>query len=213
MAQRIYRIIFFLFIAAGTIRLSAQTPSNDIGVSLVLPKLDTSTVADEDGDATISFDEDLGFGLSVNHFWSERFSTELAVQKYSADLNLDIDTIEADSEFNAGDVDVMSLTAMAQMHFMRAARFSPYVGAGLARVWGEFDPVEFDGEEDGGAIDLDPELTWAAALGANVRLTDRVFLTGEMKYIPWEAIAEGDTSEDSVDLNPITFAAGVKVRF
>jgi hypothetical protein len=33
MAQRIYRIVFLLFIVAGSVRLFAQAPVNDAGVA------------------------------------------------------------------------------------------------------------------------------------------------------------------------------------
>lgn len=210
--QRIYRILFLLFIAAGTIRLSAQ--QTDIGAWLVQPKLEQTTATDEGDEITLDFDETLGFGLSVNHFWTERFSTELALQDYSADMILSVDSPDGDFRADAGEIDLSSLTAIAQLHFMRASRVSPYVGAGLARVWGKFDPIDDPTDPEGNVvIDLESETTWTAAIGANVRINDHIFLTGEMKYIPWEALAEGDPEEDAVDVNPLTFAAGVKVRF
>lgn len=215
MIQRIYRIIFLLFLAAGTIRLSAQAQSSDIGVWIVDSELEQTSLADEDGQVTIDFDEELGFGISFNHFWTDRFSTELAAQTIRGDVNLNIDTIESDLAFHGGDFDATTITAMGQLHFRRATRFAPYVGAGLAYVWGEFDPTDFPDDEPGAGdpLDLEAEITWAAAVGANVRITDSVYFVGEMKYIPWEAIAEDDPARDELDVNPMTFAAGVKVRF
>ena len=214
MIQRIYRILFLLFVVAGSIRLSAQTAS-DAGVWIVGSKLEESSFVDEGDELTIDFDEEAGFGISFNHFWTERFSTEIAAQKFGGDMNLTVDSAANDLTFTAGEFDATSVTAMGQLHFRRAARFSPYVGAGLARVWGEFDPNEDIAEpgDDTDPVDLEAETTWAAAIGANVRLTEQIYFVGEMKYIPWEAFAEGDTDSDAIDVNPITFAAGVKVRF
>jgi outer membrane protein W len=214
LTQRISRIIFVLFLAAGTIRLSAQMKSSDVGISLVDSELASSTITDDGDDVSLDFDEEVGFGLSFNHFWTDRFSTEIAAQKYSAALNLSVDDGGGQFTVNAGKADITSVTAMAQMHFRRATRFAPYIGAGFARIWGDFDPVD-DPETpaENGSFDLEAKTTWTAAVGANMRLTDRVSLVGEIKYIPWEAIASDDPTGDRLNVDPTTFATGVKIRF
>src|SRR5688572_174285 len=115
MIQRIYRILFLLFIAAGSIRLSAQTQSSDVGVWIVGSELEESTIVEDGDEVTFDFEEEVGYGISFNHFWTERFSTEIAMQKFGADLNIDTDTFD----FTAGDIDVTSVTVMGQMHFRR----------------------------------------------------------------------------------------------
>ena len=212
MIQRIYRILFLLFIAAGTIRLSAQTQSTDVGVWIVDSELEESRVVEDGDEITIDFEEEIGYGISINHFWTDRFSTELAMQKFGGDMEIGIDAGGGNLTFTAGELDATSITAMGQLHFRRATRFAPYLGAGLARVWGDFDPVD-EVEPTEESVDLEAETTWAAAAGANVRITDNLYFVGEMKYIPWEAIAEDDETEEHIDVNPFTFAAGVKFRF
>lgn len=214
MIQRIYRILFLLFVVAGSIRLSAQTQSSEAGVWIVGSKLEDSSFIDEGDEISIDFDEEIGFGVSFNYFWTERFSTEIAAQKFGGDMNIGIDAGTTELTFNAGELDATSVTAMGQLHFRRDTRFAPYVGAGLARVWGEFDPIDnIDEPAESEPVDLEAETTWAAAIGANVSITERIYFVVEMKYIPWEAFAESDTDSDAVDVDPITFAAGVKVRF
>ena len=214
MLQRAYRILFLLFVVAGSIRLSAQTQSSDAGIWIVGSELEESSFTDEGDDITIDFEEETGFGISFNHFWTERFSTEIAAQKFGGEMTVGIDSGASVLTFTAGDLDATAVTALAQLHFRRATRFAPYLGAGVARVWGDFDPVpEAEPAEDDETFDLEAKTTWAAAIGANVRITERVYFVGEMKYIPWEAIAENDPDRESIDVNPVTFAAGVKVRF
>ncbi len=209
-----YRIIFLLFIVAGSIHLFAQTPSSDVGVWIVGSELKESTITEGGDDITVDFDEQIGYGISFNHFWTDRFSTEIAAQKYAADMIFSSGFGGAELAFNAGELDVTSITAMGQMHFRRATRFAPYIGAGVARVSGEFDPVDDpDDPANSAPFDLESETTWTAAVGANVRMTDRIFFVGELKYIPWNATATGDTTSDSADLDPVTLAAGVKIRF
>lgn len=210
---RIYRILFFLFVVAGSVRTFAQTTSSsEVGVWIVGSQLSDSAIENdvELGDVTLEFDEGLGYGVSFNHYWTENFSTELSMQKLSADMVLRIESVEVDQTFDVGELDATALTALAQWHFHRAGRFAPYIGGGISRIDGD---VEVNDDPEVAQFDLESELTWSAAVGANIRLTDRVFLAGEVKYTPWSALAEDDEEEESIDLDPITYAAGVKFRF
>jgi hypothetical protein len=134
MTQRIYRILFLLFIAAGSIRLSAQTPSSDFGAWIVGSDLKETTLTEDGDDITVGFDKE--------------------------------------NEFEAFD-----------------------------------DP---DGVE---SFDLQSEIAWTAAAGANVRITENLFLAADLKFIPWSAVAEGDDESDSLDIDPLLLSFGMKVRF
>jgi len=211
MAQRIYRILFFLFIAAGSIRLSAQTASSDIGVWVVASNLKETTLTEDGDDIDIAFDEDNGYGMSFNHFWTDRFSTELAAQTIHGDMSITSHFGGTPFTFDAGQLDALALTAIAQWHFNRAGRFSPYVGAGVARMSGDFEAID---DPDGlDSFDLESEIGLAANVGANIRLTESLFLAADFKYIPWSAVAEGDSSSDSLDIDPSLLSIGMKVRF
>jgi outer membrane protein W len=227
MSQFIYRIIFLLFVVAGAIRLSAQSPSSEVGVWVIDTKLAESTEGDVTGNLSIDFDEQVGYGLSFNHYWTERFSTELSSQKFSADTILDSPALPGRyfcgfGELNqqpgvifvhgvdAGEIEVTAITAMAQLHFNRGGRFAPYVGAGVAHLSGDFELVD---DPDVDSLDLESEITWAASAGLDFRITDRFFLAGEVKYIPWSAIAEDDPDGQSLDVDPLIFGVGVKMRF
>lgn len=214
MIQRIYRILFLMFIVAGSLRLSAQAASSDVGVWLVGSNLAETTLVDEGDEIKVDFDENLGYGVSFNHFWTDAFSTEFAAQKFGADLILHAPVAAGGLTIDAGDVDITSITAMGQWHFRRATRFAPYLAGGIARISGEFDPIDDpDDPANSGPGDLESETTWAAAAGANVRITERIFFVGELKYIPWSAVAKDDPTGESLDIDPMTFSAGVKVRF
>jgi outer membrane protein W len=216
MSERISRIVFLLFIVAGSIRLSAQlAPKSDVGIWTVGAQLTENDLSEDGDDVRVEFEDQGGLGISFNHFWTDTFSTEIAAQKYSSDMNITTDLGGTGSlTFKAGDLDITAVTAMGEWHFRRATRFAPYVGAGIARISGEFDPVDDpDDPEFNGPFDLESKITWTAAVGANIRLTDHIALAGEFKYIPWSAFAEGDTSSDSIDLDPLTLSLGVKARF
>lgn len=200
MSQLVYRIIFLLFVVAGAIRLSAQAPSSEVGLWIV-------------EDISSDFDRDNGYGVSLNHYWTENFSTELSAQKFTADTTLVTEGVIGFCGFGelpeqepvvivfhgSTQIEVTSVTAMGQLHFNRAGRVAPYVGAGVAHLSG--DPG------------LDSEITWAASAGLDLRMTDRLFLTGELKFVPWSAIAEDVGDGERVDLDPLILGVGVKMRF
>ena len=208
MIQRIYRILFVLFIAAGSARVSAQqTPASEVGVWLVVSEFEAVAIQDEDGNVDLDFDSDTGYGISFNRYWTERFSTELSLQKFSAEITAEFEG----NEFDVGELDATAITAMAQWHFNRAGRFSPYLGGGITKLTGDIEPRNVD--EPVESVDLESELSWTAAAGANIRLNDRFSLVGEFKYTPWSAVVEDDPDDESLDIDPLVFAAGVKFRF
>jgi outer membrane protein W len=209
-AFRFVIIAITLFVVAP---LSSFAQSRtDVGVFAVSPSFSESTFVDEGETVKIAFEEKIGYGLSINHFWTDRFSTELALQKLDADLNLSAEGLPV--TINAGKLDAQSVTALGEWHFRRDARFSPYVGAGLARISGDFKLNESLLEPgDAAKVDLESETTWSAAAGANIRLTDRLAIGLELKYIPWSPTEKGGIAEDAIDVNPLTFSTGLRFRF
>jgi outer membrane protein W len=213
-SQRIYRILFFLFIAAGSIRLSAQTPSSDFGAWIVGSELKETTLTEDGEDITVGFDKENGFGFSFNHFWTDNVSTEIAAQTFHGRMKITSDFVAGPLTFEAGNLDAIALSALAQYHFNRAGRFSPYVGAGIARLSGDFEAFEAFEDPDGvQSFDLESEIAWTAAAGANVRITENLFLAADLKFIPWSAVAKGEPDSESLDIDPLLLSIGMKVRF
>ena len=211
MTQRIYRILFLMFIVAGSIRLSAQTPSSDFGAWVVGSDLTETTLTEDGDDLKIGFDKENGFGFSFNHFWTDNVSTEIAAQTFHGRMVITSDFGAGPFTFEAGNLDAIALSALAQYHFNRAGRFSPYVGGGIARLSGDFEAFEDpDGVE---SFDLESEIAWTAAAGANIRITENLFLAADLKFIPWSAVAEGEPDSESLDIDPLLLSFGMKVRF
>jgi outer membrane protein W len=203
MTQRIYRILFLLFAAAGAIRLSAQTPSSDVGLWAVGTHWNDSFLG-----SSINRSGQYGYGVSFNHFWTDRFSTEISAQRFSADATLRRYSIEGDVILHSGAVNSNAFTATALWHFNRAGRFSPYVGAGITHLFTDFNPHN-DSQGNFGYSEI--QVAPSAAAGVNVRLTDRVSLAGEVKTVPGLSFSEGNGGD--LELDPLSFSAGVKFRF
>jgi outer membrane protein W len=212
--QRFYRILFLLFIAAGASRTFAQTsPTNEAGIWISRVEFEDNDVSGFEGErVTFEFDEDTGYGISFNHYWTDRFSTELAYQTMSADISVGLEGFP--DLIDTGTIDARALTAVAQIHFLRATRFSPYIGAGVARVTGDIDPTD-DPElpNEGAPVDLESKLTWVANAGVNIAVTNNIAIAADAKFISWEAMENNDREGVTLDVNPLVISAGVKVRF
>lgn len=202
MTTRIYRLLFLLFVLAFSTRMFAQS---EIGIAINGAELDESRFDEGEEEVTVDFDEGIGFALTYNHFFTPRFSVEAALHTLSADMTIAFDGGGAEE---IGELSAVAITGLALIHFNTPGRFSPYLGGGVAFIGGEFDP-----NEDLRTIDLEGDTTWAVALGANIRTTERVFIVVEAKYIEWGAKPEDQPDTERLDLDPLLLSAGVKFRF
>jgi outer membrane protein W len=204
-------VVLLLIVSSSSLFAQSRT-STDVGVFIVSPSFSDTSLTDDSETVNINFEEKTGYGVSVNHFWTDQFSTELALQKIKADLNLSVDG--APVTVTAGTLNAQSVTALGEWHFRRDARFSPYLGAGLAHITGDFklnDLVLEPGDDP--KVDLESETTWSAAAGANIRLTDRLSIGLELKYIPWNPTEKGGVADDAIDVDPLTLSTGLRLRF
>lgn len=192
--------LFLLPLAA-----SAQ-PMNELGIFISTSQFDDSEISDGVDTLDVEFDEDMGYGLLYNRFWTSGFSTELAYQKLGADLTLSFEDITED----AGSLDLDMLSATAQLHFARGSMLSPYVGGGVAYVSGEVGSID---QAELQSADLENELDFLVNAGLNLGIGQSLSIFLDGKYVMYEARAEGDPTDDAVDINPLIISAGVKWRF
>lgn len=180
--------------------------SNELGIFISTSQFDDSEIEDAGDVFDLEFDEDMGYGVSYNRYWTPAFSTEFAYQKLGADLTISFEDIAA----NAGDLNLDILTATAQFHFAKGAIISPYVGGGAAYISGEAGSIDVDELED---ADLENEFEWLANAGVDFNLGQSFGIFIDGKYILYEARAEGDDEDEAIDINPLVLAAGIKFRF
>lgn len=202
----IKRTVLLFAFALVLFPLTAAAQMNDIGVFISTSQFDDSEIEDAGDVFDVEFDEDMGYGVSFNRFWTNNFSTEFAYQKLGADLTVSFEDIAAD----AGDIDLDILSGAAQFHFAKGSMISPYLGAGVAYISGQAGSIDTEELED---ADLENELEFLANAGLNVNLgrSFGVFLDG--KYIAYEARGEGDSDDDAIAINPLIISGGIKFRF
>ncbi|HYC62179.1 MAG TPA: OmpW family outer membrane protein [Thermoanaerobaculia bacterium] len=209
MARSIYRIVFLLFVVAGSVRLFAQVPATEIGVWIVDSKWTDSTLGPENLDRAGTFDEQPDFGISLNRYWSDYISTELSAQRLNANAVLRFHSVEGEEIVQSGDMDITAISAMLQAHWNRGGALTPYAGAGIAYVTGGFAP---DDDFNDGTIDFESRTALVVAVGGDVRITRHIYFAGELKFTSWNALIEGFPGT-GVEVDPLIFSAGLKTRF
>jgi opacity protein-like surface antigen len=204
-AYVIKRILIVAVLLLFPLVVTAQ-PMNELGVFISTSQFESTEFDDGLGDVELDFEEDMGYGVSYNRFWTQGFSTELAYQKLGADLTISV----ADIAEQAGDLDLDVLSATAQLHFARGSMISPYIGGGVAYVSGQAGSID---EDELGNADLESETDFLVNAGLNLGLGQSFTIFVDGKYIMYEARGEGDTDEDAIDINPLIIAGGIKFRF
>ena len=143
--------------------LIASAQNNELGVFISTSQFEDSEIDDAGDIFDVEFDEDMGYGILYNRYWTNSFSTEFAYQKLGADLTVSFEDIAAD----AGDLNLDVLSATAQIHFARNSMISPYIGGGAAYVSGEAGSIDTDELED---ADLENEIDFLVNAGLNLNL-------------------------------------------
>ena len=130
----------FIALALLLLPLTAAAQMNDLGVFISTSQLEDSEIDDAGDIFDVEFDEDMGYGILYNRFWTNSFSTEFAYQKLGADLTVSFEDIAED----AGELNLDILTATGQFHFAKGSMISPYLGGGAAYISGVAGSISGD---------------------------------------------------------------------
>lgn len=108
-----------------------------------------------------------------------------------------------------------SVVGTVQWHAARRGRLWPYVGVGVAYVMADdlhSDDLDLVGI---GKVKVDSKVTWAAQAGLDIGIGERYAIGVDAKYLAYkpESRGEGDEETQALDLNPLVFSAGFKIRW
>lgn len=96
--------------------------------------------------------------------------------------------------------------------------FQPYVGAGINYTW-FFDTNLSSGAEQKGfsGLDMKNSWGWAAQVGVDYMLTDRIMLNAQVRYIDIETTGTtnygGQKVKVDVDVDPFVYMVGLGYKF
>lgn len=150
-----------------------------------------------------------GFGGSTDVSLGRTFAAEVRIERLQPEVSLQAGGIS----LNAGSLDMTVSSFSLLASFQAGERLEPYLGAGA--VYATFSNIDapvigrfFDDE-----LEVEPEFGASLAAGVRLRLSDRLALTGDIRYFPVEiAIERSESFPLDVDLNPLVFSAGLRVR-
>ncbi|MDY6950396.1 MAG: OmpW family outer membrane protein [Thermodesulfobacteriota bacterium] len=173
----------------------------------VVPDEESTDITQIGGEAEV--DDAFTAELDISYFFTENIAAEMIFGVADHDVEA-VDTAVGDVDL--GDVWLLPPTLTLQYHFMPAAQFRPYVGAGI-------NYTIFFGEDEGDADDIeyDDGFGFALQAGFDWGLNDKWAINVDVKKIWLETDVAVDalntTVETEVDLDPWFIGVGVAYKF
>jgi outer membrane protein W len=167
----------------------------------------------------INFDGKRGYGAAADIFLGSHFSLEVAGTEVKPEATFGP---AAGTNFQGGDVKMLTLTGILQFHFAPGATIDPYIGAGAAYVL--FDDLKDPrniSDVHFSQIDFKDDAGLALNAGVDLGLSRHLGLFVDGKYVPVRSSAtalfagsagSGSTFTD-IKANPVIVSAGVSLRF
>ena len=164
----------------------------------------------------ISFNGKLGYGAGANIFFGDSVSLSLDAVEVRPKTTLRVRPVSTiGSSFSGSGLRMTPLTAILQFHFLPHGVVDPYLGAGAAYVL--FDNVNGRGNLNVSKIDFKDDAGLAISGGIGFRLSPRIALTADGKYVPVKssatAVYTNGTTTSRVKINPVIFSGGLTFRF
>jgi len=146
-----------------------------VGAGVVDPNSDNGDVVSVDSGTSLVF--------NGSYFFTPNIAIEvLAAAPFSHDVDLE------GGGGKVAEVKHLPPTVSVQYHFDTAGKFNPYIGAGLNFTL--FFDEDTSGALTGQDLDLDDSFGLAAQVGADIELTDTMFLNFDARWIDIDSDAE-----------------------
>jgi len=163
-----------------------------VGVGNVDPKSNNGEVASVDSGTALVF--------NGTYFFTPNVGFEvLAASPFSHDIKLAADGTKV------GEVKHLPPTFSLQYHFDTGGAFKPYVGAGLNYTL--FFDEKTEGPLSGLSLKLDDSVGFAAQLGADFDVSDRMFVNFDVRWIDINTDAELEGAPlEEVEIDPLVYS-------
>ena len=138
------------------------------------------------------------------------FTDKIAVEAILGATQHNIDAVGAGGSAKVHSTWVLPPVVSVQYHPLPAARFSPYVGAGVNAM------IYYGGKNyNGFSVDVKNSLGVALQLGADVAIKGPYVANIDIKkvWVTSDASVDGGALKSKVDLNPLVFSIGVGRKF
>lgn len=113
--------------------------------------------------------------------------------------------LEGDTAGLLGTTTFQPISGTLNLHFP-VGNLDLYGGPTVAYVnWGDLEVPS------GPSIEIEPDYSFGISAGADINLTSNIAATGGLRWL--NVAAEGEDSDDAVDVNPLFARIGVAFRF
>ncbi|MFC2950900.1 OmpW family protein [Marinicaulis aureus] len=183
---------------------------------MVAPNEDSGPVLPTFPTATVSVDDAIVPELDFTYFFTDNIGAELILATSPHDVSGE-GALAGLGEI--ADAMVLPPTLTLQYHFMPDAAFRPYVGVGVnwTIFYSEDAKTSLTDAIGPTSVSMDDSFGWAAQVGFDIPISDRVFLNADVKYIDIDTTATLTTgalvNTVDVDIDPFVFGIGVGMRF
>ena len=170
-----------------------------VGVGNVDPKSSNGDVVTVDSGTALVF--------NGTYFFTPNLGFEvLAASPFSHDIKL------ADGGAKVGETKHLPPTFSLNYHFNTVGAFKPYVGAGLNYTL--FFDEDTEGPLAGASLKLDDSVGFAAQLGADFDVSDKMFMNFAIRWIDINTDAELDgAAVEEVEIDPLVYSLTLGWKF
>lgn len=189
-----------MVVSVASVCAAADFQRYSVGMQMMFLNPDT----DELATGAVSASDEMTGGLTLEYFFTPNFSTELVAAVSHVDIKVGGAT--------AGSAWLLPPSLYVKYHPMPQWKISPYVGVGVDWVYA------WDEELSGLGADLDIEdsIGWAAKVGADIKITENLFMNVDVMYLNNETEMNIDAlniSGADLDLKVWSYNVGMKYRF
>lgn len=194
--------------------------AGDIGLGVLINYKATESYNLDD--AKVEFDAAMTDDFTVTYFFTDFLSLEGAIGY--AKLGVDQKTEGVDAiKMSVGDLTQIPISLTARAHY-RTDRFMPYVGVGILYSFNSLDvdatTKELVDNISGLAydMDVDNDFGYHVNAGVEVLVTDSISIPVNVRYLwssaEFKEVLDGKQLDpEDVDMNALSFGAGLKITF
>ncbi|WP_407310127.1 OmpW/AlkL family protein [Pseudomonas sp. nanlin1] len=202
-----------IIVRAGAVTVDPREKSSSVRLDRGAPGTDLG------GKASMGSDTQLG--LNFAYMVTDHLGVELlAATPFEHDVHIS-GTANGVADGKLGSLKHLPPTlSLVYYPLDKQSRFQPYVGAGLNYTW-IYDETVGSNARAAGFDNLHARNSWgwAAQIGADYMLTDRVMINAQLRYIDIETdafvsnTALGVRAKVDMDVNPWVYMVGLGYRF
>jgi outer membrane protein len=203
-----------IIVRAGAI--SVTTHEDTSGV-----KVDRGALAGANLGGKAELDTDTQLGLNFAYMLTRHVGVELlAATPFTHEVKIKGAALGA-ANGKLGDLKQLPPTLSLVYYPLEAkSAFQPYVGAGVNYTWFMDGDTSHQAEANGFRnLRADNSWGWAAQVGADYMLTDKVMINAQVRYIDLDTtayvdnVALGARAKVDVDVNPWVYMVGLGYKF